>query len=86
MGNLEISIRFSAETDIFPFSTASTIRAGRSGDRIPVEARFSASIQTGSETHPASCTMGTVSFPGARQPRRDADHPPPSIAEVHRRE
>ena len=31
------------------------LRAGRSKDRIPVGARFSAPIQTGSATHPASC-------------------------------
>jgi hypothetical protein len=30
--------------------------------------------------------MGTGSFPGTRQPGRDADHPPPSRAEVHRKE
>jgi hypothetical protein len=26
--------------------------------------RFSAPVQTGPEAHPASCTMGTGSFPG----------------------
>jgi hypothetical protein len=31
------------------------------GDRIPVWARFSAPVQTGPGTHPASCTMGTGS-------------------------
>jgi len=30
------------------------------------EARFSAPVQTGPEVHPASCTMGTGSFPGVR--------------------
>jgi hypothetical protein len=30
----------------------------------PGGARFSAPIQTGSGVHPASCTMGTGSFPG----------------------
>ena len=29
-------------------------------------ARFSASVQTGPEAHPASCTMGTGSFLGVR--------------------
>jgi hypothetical protein len=36
----------------------------RAGDRIPVGARFSAPVQTGPEAHPATCTMGTRSFPG----------------------
>jgi hypothetical protein len=29
-------------------------------------ARVSAPVQTGPEAHPASCTMGTRSFPGLR--------------------
>jgi hypothetical protein len=48
---------------------------GRSGDRIPVGARFSATVQTGSETHPASDTVGTGSFPGLKRPERGAEHP-----------
>jgi hypothetical protein len=41
-------------------------------------------VQTGSGVHPASCTMGTGGpFPGGKaRPRRDADHSPPSSAEV----
>jgi hypothetical protein len=41
-------------------------------------------VQTGSGVHPASCTMGTGGlFPGAKAgPGRDADHSPPSSAEV----
>jgi hypothetical protein len=41
-------------------------------------------VHTGSGTHPASCTMGTVGpFPGAKvRLGRDADHLPPSSAEV----
>jgi hypothetical protein len=38
----------------------------QSRDRIPVEARFSAPVQTGPGAHPASCTMGTASFPGVK--------------------
>ena len=32
-------------------------------------ARFSAPVQTGSGAHPASCTMGTGSFPGVKSGR-----------------
>jgi len=39
---------------------------GRSGDRIPVGARFSAPVQTGPGAHPASSTMGNGSFPGVK--------------------
>ena len=54
-------------------------------DRIPVGARFSAPVQTGCGTHPASYTMGTVSFPGINRPGRGIDHPPPSTAEIKER-
>jgi hypothetical protein len=40
------------------------LRAGRSVDRIPVGARFSARVQPGPEASPASYTVGTGSFPG----------------------
>jgi cell division septation protein DedD len=36
------------------------LRAGRSGDRILVGARFSAPVQTSPGAHLASCTMGTT--------------------------
>jgi hypothetical protein len=52
------------------------------GVRSPVGAKdFSSSlfVQTGSVAHPASCTMGTG---GKARPGRDADHSPPSSAEV----
>jgi hypothetical protein len=57
------------------------------GVRSPEGAKdFSCSlcVQTGSGAHPASCTMGTgVLSPGVKaRPGRDADHPPPSSAEV----
>ena len=40
---------------------ATGYRAGRSWDRIPVDARFSTPVQTGLGAHPISCTG---SFPG----------------------
>ena len=47
------------------------------------EARFSAPVQTGPEAHPASCKMGTGSFPGGKvRPGRDADPSLPSSAEA----
>jgi hypothetical protein len=61
------------------------LRAGRSGDRIPMEARFSAPVQTGPGAHPASYTMVTVFFPGVKRLGRGLDHAPPSNAEVKER-
>ena len=45
------------------------LRAGRSGDRIPVGMRFSAPVQTGPGAHPASCAVGTGSFPEVKSGR-----------------
>jgi len=45
------------------------LRAGRSGDRIPVWARFSTPVNTSHGAHPASCTMGTGSFLGVKSGR-----------------
>ena len=38
------------------------LRFRLSGDRIPVGARYYATVQTGPGAHPASCTIGTGSF------------------------
>jgi len=51
----------------------------------PVEASFSAPVQTGPRAHPASYAMGTWSFPGVKWPGRGVDRPPPSSAEVKER-
>jgi hypothetical protein len=48
-------------------------------------ARFSALVQAGPVAHPASNTMGTVSFPGLKRPERGVDHPSPSSAKVKER-
>jgi hypothetical protein len=57
------------------------------GVRSPAGAEdFSSSlcVQTGSGAHPASCPMGTRGpFPGGKARQgRDADHSPPSNAEI----
>jgi hypothetical protein len=57
------------------------------GVRSPAGAKdfsYSFFVQTGSGAHPASCTVGTGGpFPGAKaRSGRDADHSPPSSAEV----
>jgi hypothetical protein len=66
--------------------TASRFRdslcAGRSGDQIPVEGRFSAPAQTGPGAHPVYYTMGTGSFLGVKRPGRGVAYPPTSSAEV----
>jgi hypothetical protein len=48
---------------------ATTLRTGRSVDRIPVRARFSAAVQTGHGAHPAPYKMGTGSLPGGKAAR-----------------
>jgi hypothetical protein len=46
---------------------------------------FSAPVQTGAGTHPASYIVGTCSFLGVKWLGHDIDHPPPSSAEVKER-
>jgi len=57
-------------------------RAGRSG----IEFRWGRDfppVQTGPESHPASCKKGYRVFPGDKErPGRAADHSPPSSAAV----
>jgi hypothetical protein len=62
--------------------------AYETGVRSPAEARhfsYSLCVQTSSEAHPASCTMGTGGpFPGGKTRQgRDANHSPLSSAEVN---
>jgi len=46
--------------------------------------RLSAPIQTSTEAHPASCTMGTGSVLGVKQPGHDIDHPPHLVLRLKR--
>jgi hypothetical protein len=48
----------------------------------PGGARFFANVQISPGAYPASCTMGTGSFPGLKLPWCGADHPPLPSAEV----
>ena len=59
------------------------LRAGRSGDGIPVEARLPHPSSLGA--HSASYTMSTGSFPGVKLQARGVDNPPPSNTEVKER-
>jgi hypothetical protein len=61
------------------------LQAGQLGFRVPVGSRFSLLhvVQTGSGTHPASYPMGTGAFSlGIKQPGLEADHSPPTSADV----
>jgi len=52
-------------------------------DKIPVVTKFFRPSRTRPVAHPASCKMGTGSFPGGKVlPGRAADHSPPSNAAV----
>ena len=62
------------------------LRAGRSGDPIPIGARFSAPVQTGPGFHPDSYPMDTGSLPKVKRPGSSVDHPRHSSAEVKDRE
>jgi hypothetical protein len=54
------------------------IATGYGLDGPGIESRWGeifADAQTGPGAHPASCTMGTESFPGVKRSGRGADHP-----------
>jgi hypothetical protein len=65
-----------------PVRYSNSLRAGRSGDRIPVKVRFSAPVHTGPGAYPASYTMGNGYLPEKQRPGRGLDHPTPSSTEV----
>jgi hypothetical protein len=79
-----INIVFHAAT----FDFRAGLWAGRSGlwGSIPGEGKYFSlqhRFQNGSGVHPASYPMGTSgSFPGVKAAGREADHSPPSRAEV----
>jgi hypothetical protein len=87
---MKIKVRFIVAFDIKSRPTqvslySDSLRDGRSGNRIPVRPGFFTPVQTGTGAHPASCTMGTRSFLGVKQPGRVVYHPPPPSVEVTER-
>ena len=58
------------------------LAAGPSGDRIPLEAKFSAPVQTGSGDHPASSTRVPGHSSGVKLPECGVKSTPTSTAEV----
>ena len=58
------------------------LHAESSGDRVPMGEGISAPVQTSSQSHPASHTMGTGSFPEVERPGPDVEHRLPSRAEI----
>jgi hypothetical protein len=55
------------------------LQAERSGDRIPVEARFSAYVQTDPRARSASYVICTGAFPEVKLPRHGVEYPPTHI-------
>ena len=62
-----------------------SLRAERSGNRIPVGGEIFRTRPDRPWVHPASYTMGTGPFPGVKRPGRGVEHPHPSGAEVKER-
>jgi hypothetical protein len=52
-----------------------SLRTGRYGNRIPMEARFSTPVQTGIVAIPASYTVGTGSLSGIKRTGYGVNHP-----------
>jgi hypothetical protein len=61
-----------------------SLRSRRSGDQIPMGARFSALVLIGPGVHPAFYTIGTGSFLWLKRPASD-DNPLPSSTEFKER-
>jgi hypothetical protein len=70
------ALLFKCKKGVYIYIYMCVCMCGRSGDRIPVGARFSAPVQTGPGAHPASCTMSTGSLPRVKRPGHGVDYPP----------
>jgi hypothetical protein len=63
-------------------SNSESLLLGRFGNRIPVEARFSAPVQIGPGTLPTSYAMGTGSFPEIKRTGCGVNYPLLSRAKI----
>jgi hypothetical protein len=77
VGNMQCVTIFSWPGSVVGIATGYGLDGPR--DRIPVGMRFSAPVQTGPGAHPASCTMGTGSFPGVKSGRGVTPTPHPLL-------
>jgi hypothetical protein len=77
--------KYKSRDSVVGIATGYGLDDRRVGVGVPVGSRIftSPTVQTGSGVHPTSYTMGTGgSFPGVRRSGREADHSPPTSAEV----
>jgi len=72
--NKEAAYKFTSRPGLGGLYSDSS-RAGRSEDRIPAKARFSAPIASSPVVNPPY-TIGTVLIPGIKQSERGVHHPP----------
>ena len=75
-----IMCRYCGQGDLSRYSNS--LRAERSGDRIPVGARFCVPVQTGPGSHTASYRVVTGSSAGVKRPGSGVDLPPLNRVEV----
>ena len=69
-----------ARDSVVGIGTGWKVRGSNSGG-----SRSSAPVHNVPGAHPASCTMGTMSFPGLKQAGSGIDYSPPSSTEVQER-
>jgi hypothetical protein len=77
---IEDAVVGATDCGVVDFNSLGYFRSGCYGS--VCDCFFFTHVQTGPGAHPASCTMGTKSFPGVKRLGSGADHPPLPSAEV----